>query len=333
METFVIILITVSATLASPQRTINDQTWSKFKQTHNKEYSTKTEEVKRLAIFRENLSKIEAHNTRFKNGEVTYFKAMNKFSDLTTDEFLAFINRNKLTKQEKNYQNLKKINSTKIEQYESQVDWRSNGLVSEVKNEAACSSSWSFSAIGAVEGQLALKTNQLTSLSEQNLIDCSADFGNNGCNGGFATNAYSYVSQQGIMSENDYPYEGKSNVCRFDASKSVTTVTGYYDIDANDEISLQNTIAMMGPVAATVEATEELQFYSGGILLDEKCNNKVPDLNHGVLVVGYGTKDENDFWIIKNSWGSKWGEEGYYRLVRNHGNNCGIATSATLPIL
>lgn len=135
------------------------------------------------------------------------------------------------------------------------------------------------------------------------------------------------------MSETDYPYEGQIGTCRFDSSKSVTSVMGYYDIDSNDEVSLQNTISVMGPVAASIQATEELQFYSGGILLDEKCDINVKDLNHGVLVVGYGTENGKDYWIVKNSWGSNWGENGYYRAIRNYNNNCGIATSATLPIL
>lgn len=160
METFLIIVIIVSATLAIPQN-LNNEKWNKFKVcnsklnsyiyykkfqlTHNKQYKSTNEELQRFAIFSENIEKIEEHNIKFRNGEVTYSKAINKFGDLTSEEFLAFLNRNKYKKPK--IQQTKTLNVSSIQNFEAAVDWRSKGLVSEVKDEKECESSWSFSSV------------------------------------------------------------------------------------------------------------------------------------------------------------------------------------------
>nr|ABC88770.1 putative cathepsin L-like proteinase [Tenebrio molitor] len=208
--------------------------------------------------------------------------------------------------------------------------WGSNA-VSEVKDQGQCGSCWSFSTTGAIEGQLALQRGRLTSLSEQNLIDCSSSYGNAGCDGGWMDSAFSYIPDYGIMSEFAYPYEAQGDYCRFDSSQFVTTLSGYYDLPSGGENSLADAVGQAGPVAVAIDAPDELQFYSGGLFYDQTCNQS--DLNHGVFVVGYGSDNGQDYWILKNSWGFGWGESGYWRQVRNYGNNCGIATAASYPAL
>lgn len=182
---------------------------------------------------------------------------------------------------------------------------------------------------GAIEGQMGRRTGVVVSLSEQNLIDCSSNYGNNGCNGGNMALAFSYVRDYGIVSENDYPYTESQGICRQDPSRIVTRVSGSVSIPYSDELSLQNALSSIGPISVAIDATAELQGYSGGILRDYSCNNQA--LNHGVLAVGYGSENGQDYYIVKNSWGAAWGEAGYFRLEKD--NRCGIANMASYPVM
>ncbi|KAJ3641087.1 hypothetical protein Zmor_027607 [Zophobas morio] len=328
MKTFIVLALVIVATLAAPKSPLHKK-WADFKLTHKKQYSNPLEEVRRLAIFKDNLAQIEEHNAKYAKGEVTYSKAINQFGDLTKEEFLAYVNRGKATKPVKNEKLAKKWVPSK-KPAAADVDWRGNA-VTEVKDQGQCGSCWSFSTTGSVEGQLAINRGQLISLSEQNLIDCSTGYGNAACDGGWMDSAFNYIYDYGIMSESAYPYEAQLDNCRYDASQSVTSINGYYDLPSGDENSLANAVANNGPVSVAIDATDELQFYSQGIIYDSTCNDR--DLNHGVLVVGYGSEGGYDYWIVKNSWGGGWGEGGFYRAIRNYGNNCGIATAASYPSL
>ncbi|RZB40822.1 cathepsin L [Asbolus verrucosus] len=321
MKTLFVLTLVIAATLAVPSPRILKQ-WSHFKVTHKKQYATPLEEAKKLKVFQDNLAAIEEHNAKYEKGEVTYKKSINQFGDLTKEEFLAYVNRGKFSRPQFPGKYSKPFVASK-KPAAAEVDWRNQGAVSEVKNQGQCGSCWAFSTTGAVEGQLALSGRGLTSLSEQNLVDCTTGYGNQGCSGGWMDSAFDYIHDYGIESERDYPYEAYDGYCRFNQGLSVTTVSSYYDIPSGSESSLQQAVGQAGPVAVAIDATDELQFYSGGYFYDTTCNDR--DLNHGVLVVGYGNEGGNDYWIVKNSWGSGWGESGYFRLARNAGNICGIA--------
>ncbi|XP_044262268.1 procathepsin L-like [Tribolium madens] len=328
MKTFIVLALTVVAALGVPQTAVH-QKWAEFKLTHKKQYSSPIEELKRKAIFQDNLAQIEEHNAKYAKGQVTYTKAINQFADMTKEEFMTYVNRGLATKPTKNEKlRLPFVKSDKPAAAE--VDWR-DSAVTEVKNQGQCGSCWSFSATGALEGQLAVEGKGLISLSEQNLMDCSSKYGNAGCDGGLMDSAFEYIQDFGIMSESAYPYTAKDGTCRYDASQSVTSISAYYDLPPEDEVSLQTAVANYGPIAVAIDATEGLQFYSGGIFQDETCDST--SLNHGVLAVGYGHEDGYDYWIIKNSWGSSWGEAGYFKLVRNYFNHCGVASQASYPVL
>jgi C1A family cysteine protease len=208
------------------------------------------------------------------------------------------------------------------------IDWRSKGAVTPVKNQGQCGSCWSFSTTGSLEGALFLKTGKITPLSEQNIMDC--DSVDQSCNGGLMDNAFEWIEKNGgVCSEADYPYEGADGSCKTSCTKVPgTTIKSYVDV-AKTEDALMAAVAQQ-PTSIAVNANMFWQLYSGGVL-SALCGAK---LDHGVLAVGYGT-DGKDYWKVKNSWGSSWGESGYIRVQRGKGGSgeCGILTSASYPVL
>ncbi|XP_044758256.1 procathepsin L-like [Coccinella septempunctata] len=301
--------------------------WSEFQSTYGKTYRSPVEARKRLSIFRNNLNEIEQHNALFEQGKTTYTKGVNQFADWTRDEFVQYVNKGLATKP-KVVGSI--FNSTKGFVAPQSVDWRTKNVVTEVKDQGGCGSCWSFSATGSLEGQLGMKGN-LVSLSEQNLVDCSWDQGNMGCNGGLMTAAFDYVKDNGIERESDYPYEEDDRSCRADPSKVVTKLSSYVNIPSGSESDLMEAVATVGPISVAIDATFDLQLYDSGILNDETCSSV--SLNHGVLLVGYGSENGQNYYIVKNSWGASWGEQGFFRLNRNGRNQCGIASMATYPVL
>jgi C1A family cysteine protease len=211
------------------------------------------------------------------------------------------------------------------------VDWRKKNAVTPVKNQGQCGSCWAFSTTGSVEGAWALANNTLVSLSEQQLMDCSTAQGNQGCNGGLMDNAFTWIiSNGGITGESDDAYLGAAGTCPTGAPVRAK-ITAFKDIPVGDENSLQ-AAATLGPVSIAIEADQPaFQFYSGGVLDDASCGTT---LDHGVLIVGFGTDSASNkpYWIVKNSWGASWGEQGYIRMVRNK-NQCGLAQSASYPVV
>lgn len=216
------------------------------------------------------------------------------------------------------------------------VDWRADGAVTDVKDQASCGSCWSFSATGALEGQHFRKTGALVSLSEQNLVDCSSSYGNAGCNGGVIDYAFQYIKDNGgIDTEASYPYNAVDAACRFNKANIGATDKGFVDIPHGDENALKIALATIGPIAVAIDASHQtFHQYSSGIYYEPKCRASARHLDHAVLAVGYGT-DENgdDYYIVKNSWGTTWGDGGYIKMARNKNNNCGIATSASYPLV
>ncbi|CAF1575252.1 unnamed protein product, partial [Didymodactylos carnosus] len=203
------------------------------------------------------------------------------------------------------------------------MHWRKEGYVTEVKDQGQCGSCWAFSATGSLEGQHYRKYMELVSLSEQNLVDCSRLFGNMGCNGGSMALSFLYIKEnKGIDIENTYPYEAMDGRCRFNKQNVGANDTGFVQIKHFSETDLETAIATVGPVSVSIDASRDsFQFYSTGVYNEPTCSSI--KLDHGVLAVGYDTyKDTQDYYIVKNSWGKGWGDEGYIWMSRNKKNQC-----------
>lgn len=210
------------------------------------------------------------------------------------------------------------------------MDWREHGVVNPIKNQLNCGGCWAFATTASGESAYAIKTGTLLSFSEQNLLDC-ADFCQ-GCNGGWPDFAMlNIIYDQGghFMSESDYPYQGVVGKCLYDSTKAVGEITGSEYIEDGDENDLKEKVATLGVVTSCISASNiPFMSYTSGILDDDQCEINQPD--HAVAVVGYGSENGIDFWIVRNSWGDSWGEEGYVRMSRNKGNQCGIASDAVI---
>lgn len=279
------------------------------------------------------MAKIEDHNARAAAGEFTFTLGLTSMAHLTHNEY----------KQRLGFSKPKPVEApagvytgADVTDFPASVDWRTKNVVTPVKNQGQCGSCWAFSAVGGMEGAHALKTGNLVSLSEQELVDCVLGGADTCSTGGFQQQGYDYViNAGGEESETDYPYTATSgNGCKFDKSKVVAKFSSYMNVTHGNETALQAAIVSRPTVPVAIDASSFwFQLYSGGVYNDASCHNKVDQLDHGVLVVGYGTSNNDDYWLVKNSWGATWGQQGYIWMSRNKDNQCGIATDASFPLV
>ncbi|CAK8530680.1 unnamed protein product [Lathyrus sativus] len=336
MKYFIVVCIIILCSYAylSTSRTLHESSVVDAHQQwmikHGRTYTNSYEMEKRLQIFKENLEYIEKFNNA---GNKSYTLGLNQFSDLTSEEFMAsytsVIIPNQLSSSE---MRSKTILFDVNDDMPTNFDWRQKGAVTDVKVQGICGACWAFTAVAAVEGIVKIKTGNLISLSEQQLVDC--DEKSDGCIAGrFDTAVATIVQSNGIVKESDYPYRGVQQTCQINGNvEPAAQVSGFRFVTSNDEQQLLQAVAQQ-PVSADIAIDEEFRLYNGGVY-SGSCGSSI---NHAVTIVGYGVSEEGEkYWLIKNSWGEGWGENGYMRLVREGGESsghCSIATYAGYPIM
>ncbi|MCL7050439.1 hypothetical protein MKW94_003755 [Papaver nudicaule] len=295
---------------------------------HGKAYRSIEEKVHRFEVFKDNLKHIDERN---KLTDSSYWLGLNEFADLSHEEFKEKYLGLKISSPIPRKRTESPSSPRDVADVPKSIDWRKKGAVTHVKDQGGCGSCWAFSTVAAVEGINQIVTGNLTSLSEQQLIDCDKPF-NNGCNGGLMDYAFQFIAfSGGLHKEDDYPYLMEEGTCERKKDMEVVTINGYEDVPENDEQSFLKALSHQ-PLSVAIEASgRDFQFYSGGVF-NGACGT---ELDHGVTAVGYGSdKGGLDYIIVKNSWGPKWGEKGYIRMKRNTGNSegiCGINKMASYP--
>jgi len=287
-------------------------------------YSSIEEYNAKYEIFEKNFASISEVQSLHNTNEASFEFGVSPFMDMTPEDFKAkYLNLNVNQLKKLKFLHEHNVLAAKGSDAPAGHDWREHGAVSDVKNQGSCGSCWAFSAMGNVEGQYYLKTKNMVRFSEQQLVDC--DKVDQGCNGGLMEDAFKHLQGTGAMAEADYAYTGSDDDCKFDKTKVKANITGFKFAKSQNETEIAQMIFENGPVAVAINATP-LQFYFWGVFdpwFQWICDPA--GLNHGVLIVGYGNNGSKDYWLVKNSWGSWWGESGYFRIVKGSGA-CGINT-------
>jgi C1A family cysteine protease len=263
---------------------------------------------------------------------------INKFSSISHDEFSKYYKGYNA-----NYEVERTIPNITAETIPDSWDWRDQGnVVAPVKNQGQCGSCWAFSAVGALESQVRMKTNDSVLLSEQKMVDCVKNVVSpdktltccNGCQGGEMYSVYQFLNNGMDSTEQQYPYTGKDGSCKKLSSYVKQKLKSYVSLPKGNEKLIAKMLYTIGPLSIGVNANLDWQMYSKGIYdpSEKQCDSSIYSQDHGVILVGYGSEKGLDYWIIRNSWGKDWGENGYIRLARGS-NACGVSNSVIYPIL
>eukprot|EP00730_Choanoeca_flexa_P006654 TRINITY_DN12195_c0_g1_i2.p1 TRINITY_DN12195_c0_g1~~TRINITY_DN12195_c0_g1_i2.p1 ORF type:complete len:365 (+),score=93.22 TRINITY_DN12195_c0_g1_i2:13-1107(+) len=328
MKLSILLLSAAVALVAAKTRwhQLEGYTFENYKVEFNKVYESQDEHDRRQAIFEKKLEGIKKHNS---DTSKTWKEGVNHMTDWTMEEFKALQGYDKDYAYSR-YSVASAQPNVDMAALPDAVDWREKGVVTPVKDQGRCGSCWTFASTEALESQVAIKTGIVEILSEQNILDCTPNpeecGGKGGCQGGTAELAYAALQKNGGMqTEWTYPYTswgGVNSKCKFQQSRSVVNVTGFTQIPSNQYEPLMEAVANVGPISISVDAGSWFAYEEG---VYNGCNQTNPDIDHAVQLVGYGSDNGSDYWLVRNSWTPHWGEKGYIRIARtsNEQGRCG----------
>ena len=311
---------------------INEWThFTNFQERFRKSYDSISALETRFQIFRSNLNEILTHNA---DTSQNFTLGVNQFSDLTREEFKTKV-LNRRSSPVGSF-GCSTFATSDTKNLPDSVDWRDHGVVSKVKDQGQCGSCWAFSATAAIESAWAISKGQLLSLAEQEFVDCATGilYGSHGCNGGQEDGGFKYAIKNGQCLTADYPYTSgvsqSGGTCS--SCKAAVHISACSDVTPNDQLALKAAVSKQ-PVSIAIEAdTLIFQSYSSGILDSVKCGT---ELDHAVLIVGYGEEGGQKYWWVRNSWSDTWGDKGYVRIARSESTNdagiCGVAMDPSFP--
>lgn len=335
-----------SRLLQAAPSTEDVQAFQSFVQKHNRNYMTKEEYEARLGVFVSNLGVIRAHDAQ----GTGYRLGVNKFADMTPEEFEkmqgfkdnAQADASKFLDEEDAPDTIDDDGEVAdedgsagrgLQTAATSIDWRTKGVLNPIRNQGSCGSCYTFSTVASMEAIYKIKKGSLPSFSEQQILDCSGSYGNSGCSGGLMTNSFNYLKSYKAMTRTSYPYTAVRSTCKYNSASGVVNTIGYKTISSGD-VNGHITALQSAPISAAVAASSAVfQLYRGGIISSTSCGTA---LNHAVNLVGYGTENGVNYWIVRNSWGTNWGESGYFRVLRSTSNGdgiCGILKMSSYPLI
>jgi len=314
----VVLLVLAVAVSAMP--------FAEFLTKYNKAYNFE-ELAFRERVYQQTLREIESVNRQ----NLSWTAGLNEWADLSWDEFQG---RFLMAPQDCSATGRHEMSGLPLSEgpNEDTFDWRDKGKVTAVKNQGSCGSCWAFSTIGSVESAVSIKSGQPpATYSEQQLVDCAQGFKNMGCRGGLPSQAFQYILWQGgIATSQAYPYTGRDGKCRYNSSMPGAKLSNEVNITQGSEVELLDAIKTKGPVSVAYQVSGDFRNYKSGVYDSTQCRKGPKDVNHAVLAVGSGATDK-PYYIIKNSWGTSFGIQGYFWMVRGK-NMCGVATCASYAV-